>query len=966
MLLSRSRGVRSSSLPPLLRAGRGSSPAAGYRHEKTVVSKPREAEPAARAPEARWHAVACCEGGGEAVSHQTSRRHGRPPRPSSFLPGLPAANLTPEPATDPYWHPSVSREDAAPPRPRSLSTNRRGRVRSDERTTAPGPTAVIPPHREGATVAKPAGGQRAVKRIESLPGLSSRSLPPRDAGDRSGGLARLRNRSRPHLESIATAVLSKAPPTRSGQTEDEKACALAAEVRHVLDTADNNLKNRLFAEIVTPAELEALKTAEDAIAFFVRHGDASPIKTLYCERPCKEAPYDLVVIPEERAQSEYFVISASGVLHVRPDQLTEHVGLDVWMRERHVFRLLTAIPLVKLYRPRKYFSLWSASVRRACYERHRRQLAHECLLARPTFVQPLLDVRRASYCIEVVQLLCFPEEGCGLDEFEAAQHVFDGVTPGRARQEVEDSHLQAMSVLEGLASRSKRDADLETAGMEDFTQQGSIDSKASATPSRRPPQAVHAAEFFVAAGGRLSVPGLSVFGQGKGPSLAEARHELKVRERRSKAACHNWAKVSATFHFADYMLQSAFVSAANAAALELCRQLEFRKQPLLLISVRATANGICLQPPMERFAEVLGKLKDRIVALGRAAPQVAANRSLWQYCKETASASPGIPVVHRAFDKLLAGSGAFERSFANAQETLTAQLQMTSNFAAAQWAPCKRIHAFGCAWDKDWYMRRSHTCESFEADLGLMQEFRYAAENMRPTYNCGALHFDGSAARDEMCLVAQQASVVIKDTVVRVAREKCASATHQLDAAAKKLDDRSTRLEIRAPETRDALMKSMLAAGDLYGLLNRHHIRIPQKDELSYNTLLVREEHLMAKLEEHDKLGALLSPERCRKIARSPSSESTASTDSPPREVAAARGRCPRIPQPQPQFQISIEVDMSSDVIPLSFESALPFEGPPELTRLLSAEDIDALKPVSWMDENPRACRSRPAAQPRS
>jgi hypothetical protein len=65
--------------------------------------------------------------------------------------------------------------------------------------------------------------------------------------------------------------------------------------------------------------VQAIKTGDQAISFFAKHGTNMPIKFLNCNRkpvpPAHYRPYDLVVIDDEKAlDREYFSISAQGVV----------------------------------------------------------------------------------------------------------------------------------------------------------------------------------------------------------------------------------------------------------------------------------------------------------------------------------------------------------------------------------------------------------------------------------------------------------------------------------------------------------------------------------------------------------------------------------------------------------------------------------------------------------------------------
>lgn len=67
--------------------------------------------------------------------------------------------------------------------------------------------------------------------------------------------------------------------------------------------------------------VQAIKTGDQAISFFAKHGTNMPIKFLNCNRRPVPAsgyrPYDLVVVEDEKKlDREYYTISAQGVVLV--------------------------------------------------------------------------------------------------------------------------------------------------------------------------------------------------------------------------------------------------------------------------------------------------------------------------------------------------------------------------------------------------------------------------------------------------------------------------------------------------------------------------------------------------------------------------------------------------------------------------------------------------------------------------
>ena len=94
---------------------------------------------------------------------------------------------------------------------------------------------------------------------------------------------------------------------------------------------------------------QSIKTGEQAISFFAKHGSNMPIKFLNCNRrkvPTQYfRPYDLVTVESEKElENEYFTVSAQGVVQVYQDEInpqkkisinntpTEFLSLSEWMQ----------------------------------------------------------------------------------------------------------------------------------------------------------------------------------------------------------------------------------------------------------------------------------------------------------------------------------------------------------------------------------------------------------------------------------------------------------------------------------------------------------------------------------------------------------------------------------------------------------------------------------------------------------
>jgi dynein heavy chain len=85
----------------------------------------------------------------------------------------------------------------------------------------------------------------------------------------------------------------------------------------------DNIQKAAFMDESVKKKLKEIKTGEDAISFFAKYGNTTPIKFIHCIRAPtpKEVfkPYQLSVLPRQEREpnlTNYYTISASGIVNV--------------------------------------------------------------------------------------------------------------------------------------------------------------------------------------------------------------------------------------------------------------------------------------------------------------------------------------------------------------------------------------------------------------------------------------------------------------------------------------------------------------------------------------------------------------------------------------------------------------------------------------------------------------------------
>jgi dynein heavy chain len=91
----------------------------------------------------------------------------------------------------------------------------------------------------------------------------------------------------------------------------------------------------LFIDNAVNEQLKLINTGEDAISFFAKYGNSTPVKFIYCMRDTSVPshiyrPYDLKVIKDgknskEYTLIEYYTISALGIVHLYTEKVMSFI-----------------------------------------------------------------------------------------------------------------------------------------------------------------------------------------------------------------------------------------------------------------------------------------------------------------------------------------------------------------------------------------------------------------------------------------------------------------------------------------------------------------------------------------------------------------------------------------------------------------------------------------------------------------
>lgn len=133
--------------------------------------------------------------------------------------------------------------------------------------------------------------------------------------------------------------------------------------------------------------------------------------------------YNLVVVSEKEVEPEHFTISSTGIVHIQPGRPSEYTTLSDFSRQAFAFSVLRSMIFFKTFLLKKLMTLWRNNVRKLMYKRQRLRLGRKLFLAKPVYVEHLMNILKIFADLRDVALIHIPPQGTlyDLSTFSALQ-----------------------------------------------------------------------------------------------------------------------------------------------------------------------------------------------------------------------------------------------------------------------------------------------------------------------------------------------------------------------------------------------------------------------------------------------------------------------------------------------------------------------------------------------------------------
>ncbi|KAG9392138.1 Dynein heavy chain and region D6 of dynein motor [Carpediemonas membranifera] len=481
-----------------------------------------------------------------------------------------------------------------------------------------------------------------------------------------------------------------------------------------------------------------LRTGEDAIRYFSQAGDRDPVKFVYlvpAETGKDFRPYDLLVVPKSKTGTDYYTISASGVVHVCDGQPSDVVLLGDWLRESSLFNVLRCMPFFQEYFKRKAFKLWVKHVRYRRFCNNRQRLTQTLFPAKPHFLEPIQKVYALCYKLSVTKGVDITvKQTFEREELQQVQAQTRKELGETLEATVEGILAILTATIDGVVARTRSAADEDDTGLPSFIQ----------------PQKVR--------------------------SMVQAKAELIEKQRAVREAEHERRKLGDLVRLFDTFVLEALIAvnlhAATSVIASVSDTAVKRRAGLLLTMVEFDSVACSFTPSKAQYRDTLESIFTELRKTVTVAPRVISAPVVRQHVHR------GRETTHVGVDDFILGSpeGAvlpyepFIEAEAKIFSTLEENFQQAVAYAQV-FDEYRDVHNFGQTWAPEAYSNQDASVETLRADIAKLQRWIVELERMKTSQAVDLIHVDSRKLKQRLTPIPVDALEHVKQVCLQKFRD---------------------------------------------------------------------------------------------------------------------------------------------------------------------------------------------------
>eukprot|EP00761_Pharyngomonas_kirbyi_P002590 gb/GECH01002594.1/.p1 GENE.gb/GECH01002594.1/~~gb/GECH01002594.1/.p1 ORF type:complete len:999 (+),score=228.83 gb/GECH01002594.1/:1-2997(+) len=552
-----------------------------------------------------------------------------------------------------------------------------------------------------------------------------------------------------------------------------------------------------------------LKTGEDAVAFFSR-SQQSPVKFVYLNRAdtgLKFRPYDLVVVSREETNSEYFTMSASGVVHVCPGLPTEFISLSDWMRESTLFNVLTRIGFFKNYIIGKTFKLWRKNVRFSLFCKTRNNLFSNLFLVKDTFLPTLFDVMDSCETIRNTSVFNFPQSKTYylLESFRNEQDEILNEAKNQLDSNADSLESLLVNLCENVASRARVPDMNSSENIEAYlmgTMQGNISGNS---------------------------------GESKTKSMAAKRKEHADKVKALRKAMAEAEMLGNFIRLIDYLASEALVSlVVNTLSRYFQVLSDSQKTIMFQITLGLDSDGMNFTPDGKELLKQFNYSVENITNSASEVRRVLYMKPFRVYVEnddENSYPTWHVGTVIRRNESFMYSKEGISNLF---KEDFDAVKSYGKMFEFLQ-----NWYDMAQSWNTEEYSSREHSISNFREDLNQLKQALKEIKEMQVSKELGVLYVESKNLRNSLIPQIEGILDDVKSTIISTAAQKCKTMLSEFQHRIKLLQESPDRLNTFADfvsnlsdikDNHEWLVDQSEEVDSMYYLLEQNKFSIPTDD----------------------------------------------------------------------------------------------------------------------------------------
>eukprot|EP00854_Cymbomonas_tetramitiformis_P002484 gene2484-3228_t len=567
--------------------------------------------------------------------------------------------------------------------------------------------------------------------------------------------------------------------------------------------------------------LSYIKTGDDVVEFYARNGKESEVKFFYCNRAdtgIQFRPYDLEVVSREEAGPEYFTLSASGVVHIKPGAHTagsEFTALGEWMREKSIFNVLTRMKFFKHYLVYKTFHIWRSSVRKKLFCQVRNRLTRRLFLAKPTFCPSLMELQ--GYVYELSEVRIMMANGNHLYNLDEYAELQISQRQHKAAPALEAAVERVQQVLEKICREVTKQARLY---QESIRNDSELEDKTGVNLYQGRPA-------------------------DKSRSMVSIKKEKIERAKTYRRVAEEAKMLGDFIRLADYMLVEGVVGRAINTVAELLDLLESARRVtdktskgVFLTTVSFSDTAKVFTPTEQDVLNVLNQnVIEGTISTVQGVPRLLYMRSFSHYFDGKMNGLNPVQIIR--------STPRFKELRQKIDSVIVQDFQEAREYSEI-FEEHRVIYEFGKSWNQMEYTAQKLDLRKYHMDMSRQREWRNELERMKIGNVIGTLHVDSKSLRNSLVPITTRTLDTIKGLLLNSSRDEVIAALANFQQRCRTLQERPENLDgfVTFMVTHTEMLGKKKAAlteaqvvDEMYELLTSYEMKVPTSDQVKLDDL---------------------------------------------------------------------------------------------------------------------------------